>query len=72
MHDRLYRVRALVSDGRPGLIPFVFEVPAKDHDEAKKIVRQHIRWRGKVVKHIDFVRLAMRDKRSPYNQGQVH
>lgn len=78
MADQLYRVRVAVGDGKPGLIPFTFDLPAEDRDEAIKIVRRHVRKRSggkQVVKHIESARRFWTGKRgypNPYDNDRVH
>lgn len=59
MTQRFYQVRVLVADGHPGYIPFTWHVPAESRDDAISTVRKRTRLRGKVVKHIDYARLAI-------------
>jgi hypothetical protein len=56
--QKTYQVRVLVSDGKPGLIPFTWHLNANNRDQAISIVRKRTRLRNKVVKHIDFARLV--------------
>lgn len=48
----MFRVTVLVGDGKPGLLRFVWVVPAASRDKARSLVRSLMRKRGKVVKHI--------------------
>jgi hypothetical protein len=56
MSDRLYQVRVLVSDGKPGNIPFTWHLNAESRDQAISVVRKRTRMRGMVVKHIDYAK----------------
>jgi hypothetical protein len=77
--DQPYRVRVLVADEHPGLIPFTFDLHAENRDEAIKIVRRHVRERSgdkQVVKHIDTARRTWTGRRGnlrdPYDNDRVH
>ncbi len=50
-----YRVKVLVRDHRPGLIPFTYHLPAKHRDAAITEVRRQIRKRSlgsQAVRHV--------------------
>ena len=50
-----YRVKVLVRDRRPGLIPFTYHVPATHRDGAIASVRRQIRKRSlgaQAVRHV--------------------
>lgn len=73
-----YRVRVLVADRHPGLMPFTFDLFAESRDEAIKTVRKHVRARsydGQKVRVMQSAR-RMTDKngkfKDPYDNGQVH
>jgi hypothetical protein len=61
--NRQYLVRVLVADGKPGLIPFVYRLPAESRDAAISAVRRNIRQRSgdkHRVRHVDSARLLER------------
>lgn len=77
MNDVPYRVRVLVADKHPGLMPFTFDLPAENRDEAIKIVRRHVRNRSGEKNHrVRVVQSARkifdRNGQYPYNNSQVH
>jgi hypothetical protein len=79
MSEQLYRVRVLVTDGRPGLIPFTFDLPADNRDQAVKIVRKRVRDRSldqHRVRKIQSARRMWTGRRGqypdPYDNGEVH
>jgi len=68
-NQKIYMVKVLVSDGKPGLIPFVYHLPAETRDAAISAVRKNIRARSHnkhVVKHVESARI------SPTPKGIIH
>ena len=67
MAERMYRVKVLVDDGKPGWLPFTYSLEAPNRDEAIKRVRKSVKERtGGHVRHVDSARLQQPGER------QVH
>lgn len=56
--DRLYQVKVLVADGKPGWIPFTYQLPAPNRDEAIARVRRKVRERSGNLHHVRHVASA--------------
>jgi hypothetical protein len=59
---RFFTVQVLASDGRPGLVPWTFQIGTTDRDTARALARRHAKQHGFTVKQIVSTRLTSLQK----------